>query len=272
MKENNQDNINPQNTADNSPRNVFGISTKEYKHLKIKLEEMQEKRKNKNLYVAFFALLCAILVGLYIYISIFNSENNIMTISISSLTGFFFGTVLFVLYNMYYELRQSSVQHSILVYEANHIKGSMKEDIFENSINMSYKYLDQYYLQTREQAHRGFFVTLWVAVFGAILTAIGIIAMFLGHTDPSYITCASGVITEFISAVFFYLYNKTTASMSKYHNKLVLSQNISIALKVADSLPDQDKVTAKNLIITELLKDINNHLISLDPETDKEQS
>lgn len=52
--------------------------------------------------------------------------------------------------------------------------------------------------------------------------------------------------------------------MSRYHNKLVLSQNISIALKVADSLPTDDKVKAKNSIVNELLKDINTYLVKED--------
>lgn len=82
--------------------------------------------------------------------------------------------------------------------------------------------------------------------------------------EPSYITCASGLITEFIAAIFFYLYNKTIISMSKYHNKLVLSHNISIALKVADTLPEEDKAKSKNLIISQLLKDINSYLIKND--------
>lgn len=47
--------------------------------------------------------------------------------------------------------------------------------------------------------------------------------------------------------------------MSKYHNKLVLSHNISIALKVADTLPEEDKTKNKNLIISQLLKDINSY-------------
>lgn len=93
--------------------------------------------------------------------------------------------------------------------------------------------------------------------------------MFLEKVEPSYITCASGVITEFISAIFFYLYNKTVTSMSKYHNKLVLSQNISIALKVADTLPDSDKTKAKNTIIDELLKDVNSYLTKSDTENKK---
>lgn len=57
--------------------------------------------------------------------------------------------------------------------------------------------------------------------------------------------------------------------MSKYHNKLVLSHNISIALKVADTLPPEDKVKSKNLIILELLKDMNSHLIRSDSEGTK---
>lgn len=165
---------------------------------------------------------------------------------------------------IYRQFTIEQLQENILSYEAKNIQDNIQEDIFENSIKMSYKYLDQYYLQTREQAQRGFFVTVCVSVFGAILIAAGIIAMFSGQTKPSYITCASGVITEFISAIFFYLYNKTIISMSKYHNKLVLSHNVSIALKVADSLSDKDKV--KERIISELIKDINSYLIRSDSD------
>ena len=57
--------------------------------------------------------------------------------------------------------------------------------------------------------------------------------------------------------------------MSDYHNKLVLSQNISIALKVADTLPDSDKTKAKNTIIDELLKDVNSYLTKSDVENKK---
>ena len=72
---------------------------------------------------------------------------------------------------------------------------------------MSYKYLDQYYLQTKQQAQKGFLATMLVAGFGALLIAGGVVAMYFGVVEPSYITCGAGVITEFVSAVFFYLYN-----------------------------------------------------------------
>ena len=89
--------------------------------------------------------------------------------------------------------------------------------------------------------------------------------MFFDEVAPSYITCAAGVITEFISAVFFYLYNKTVSSMSKYHNKLVISHNISTALKVAETLPESQQIEAKNLIVTQLLKDVNSHMTKQEP-------
>ena len=86
-------------------------------------------------------------------------------------------------------------------------KKNVDEDIYQNLIKISYKYLDEYYLQTRQQAQKGFFVTVYVAIVGAIIVAIGIVAMFFGKTTPAYVTTASGVVTEFIAAVFFYLYS-----------------------------------------------------------------
>lgn len=179
--------------------------------------------------------------------------------------------LLFIEYNRSLEKRYKRLLKKLTDSEKEKIKEKVDEDIFENSIKLSYKYLDEYYDQTRKQAQKGFYVTVFVAVFGAALISFGIIIMYKGNTKPAYVTCAAGVITEFISSVFFYLYNKTITSMSAYHNKLVLSQNISIALKVADSLPEKDRLKSKNIIIKELLKDINSYfIIPENSEKDKE--
>lgn len=241
------------------------LSQKEYKRLKARLEDTGRKRKGKKVYL--LSLCCSILTTLVSIVAFSDTlyfSLDFSTIIISILFGGLVGSFCIIYISLLYEMREGALRRKILEYEADNVQDEVIEDIFENSIKMSYKYLDQYYLQTREQAQRGFFVTVCVAVFGALLIFVGVIAMFLGRTQPSYITCASGVITEFIAAVFFYLYNKTVSSMSKYHNKLVLSQNVSIALKVADSLPAEDKVKTKNIIITELLKDINTYLIKND--------
>lgn len=243
-------------------------SKKEYKKLKIKLEDLH---KGKSRYSLLWGIIAIMLAGLIVVVigEKFNQATVwgiVCSILIIIFAGLFVGFYAY----LYFDLRESSLRREMLEYEAEDIKEEVQDDVFENSIKMSYKYLDQYYLQIREQAQKGFFVTVCVSVFGAILLGIGIVAMFLEKTEPSYITCASGVITEFIAAIFFYLYNKTNLSMSKYHNKLVLSQNISIALKVADTLPSEDKTKNKNKIIEELLKDINSYLIKSDSENNKE--
>lgn len=161
------------------------------------------------------------------------------------------------------EFRKTRYRRELIEEEIDDISSDDEEDLLKNSLQMSYKYLDQYYLQTREQAQKGFFVTITVSICGAIIIGIGIIAMFVGKGNAAYITAASGVITEFIAAVFFYLYNKTIQSMGTYHNKLVLSQNIAFALKISDSLSDDIKNESKKSIIEELIKDINNHINSV---------
>lgn len=241
---------------------------REYRKLKIKLEDLHNR---KNRYSLLFGIFTAVLVGIifFLYLGIDSYQITFFKVVCSVIVSVFIGICTAIYAYMTLDLKENTIRRKMLEYEAEDIKEEVQEDVFENSIKMSYKYLDQYYLQTREQAQKGFFVTVCVSVFGAILLGVGIVAMFLEKTEPSYVTCASGVITEFIAAIFFYLYNKTVMSMSKYHNKLVLSQNISIALKVSDSLPDEDKTKSKNMIIEELLKDINSYLINSDSEGSK---
>ena len=105
-------------------------------------------------------------------------------------------------------------------------------------------------------------ITVAVSIMGAIVITIGIGSMFFGKTIPAYVTIASGVLTEFIATIFFYLYNRTISSMSDYHNKLVLSQNVSIALKIAGSLSDESGTKVKEHIVEELMNDINIHIYS----------
>lgn len=242
---------------------------KEYRILQHKLNNWGNGRKRK------YVLLTGVFFGIVTYrdfdVAVIAEKYRGTTIGyiFPVILCCFMGIVSAFIVSSAIEYYKNSIRTKIMEYEVYYIQDKVQDDVFENSIKMSYKYLDQYYLQTREQAHKGFFVTVCVSIFGAILIGVGIMAMFLEKIEPSYITCASGVLTEFIAAIFFYLYNKTVVSMSKYHNKLVLSHNISIALKVADTLPDDDKTDSKKIIISELLKDINAYLIKSDSEDDK---
>ncbi|MBQ9618590.1 MAG: hypothetical protein IJR48_09520 [Oscillibacter sp.] len=57
--------------------------------------------------------------------------------------------------------------------------------------------------------------------------------------------------------------------MNSYHDKLVLSQNIAFALRVADSLSEDKKDAAKLEIIKELMKDVNAQMMKSDTDADE---
>jgi hypothetical protein len=45
--------------------------------------------------------------------------------------------------------------------------------------------------------------------------------------------------------------------MASYHQKLVITQNISLGLKITNELPEKDRVQAQLALIGALTKDVN---------------
>lgn len=135
-----------------------------------------------------------------------------------------------------------------------------KGDFFTTLIRINFRYIDKYYLQTQVQADKSFYLSAAAAIVSLVMILAGIGMMFLGKTNSAILTTASGVLGEFIASVFFFLYNRTVSEMSKYHQKLVLTQNISLALKMAEQLPESEKPTAQLTLINCLSKDINMYL------------
>jgi hypothetical protein len=140
------------------------------------------------------------------------------------------------------------------------LQEDLEKNFFTNLVKINFKYLDKYYLQTQEQGDRSFLLCLIAALIGLSIITAGIVMMFFDKVKPAYITTGAGVLAEFIAAVFFYLYNQTVIRMSEYHQKLVLTQNIAIALKITDDLPAPQRVDAQIGLIQALTKDVNNLL------------
>ena len=245
------------------------LKANEENRLKSLLKAAENKGKNKTrkilvFLVVFASVLCFTCFYCWYTSSYWSSQREVTVgnIVIALLVASFLGLISILMLQYLDECKIETLKSQLIGLGIEDAKKNIDEDIYQNLIKISYKYLDEYYLQTRQQAQKGFFVTVCVAIAGAIIVAIGIIAMFFGKTTPAYVTTASGVVTEFIAAVFFYLYNKTIASMSDYHNKLVLSQNVSIALKITESMSKEQGEKIKEHIVEELMKDINTYIHS----------
>lgn len=147
---------------------------------------------------------------------------------------------------------------------AEKLKDSISDDFFNKIIEINFKYLDQYYMQTQQQAYKSFSMCVGAAIVGFAVIIVGLVMMFVNpdKVQLAYVTTGAGIISEFIAAVFFYLYNRTVVKMSQYHQKLVITQNISLALKTADELKGSQEKREKSLeiIIDRLTQDVNKHL------------
>ena len=144
--------------------------------------------------------------------------------------------------------------------QADQLQENLEQDFFTKLVKINFKYLDKYYLQTQVQADKSFLLSSIAAAVGLFILVAGIIMMFKGQTEPAIVTAAAGAFSEFIAAVFFYLYSKTVLEMGKYHQKLVLTQNIGLSLKISEDLPDDDRVEVQKKLIESLTADINKYL------------
>ena len=137
------------------------------------------------------------------------------------------------------------------------LQESIDQDFFNTLVKINFKYIDKYYLQTQIQANKAFLMSAIAGFFGMIIIAAGIVQMYRGRLEPAYVTTAAGVISEFIAAVFFYLYNKTVLRMADYHRKLVLTQNVGLALRITQDMPEADRLQAQKQLVDRLSFDVN---------------
>src|SRR5262249_42250996 len=127
---------------------------------------------------------------------------------------------------------------------------------------INFKYIDKYYYQTQVQANKSFLLSAAAAVVSLGVVIAGIAMLYRADVGSAkqwagVIATIAGVLGQFISAVFFYLYNTTIAKMSEYHQKLVLTQNLSLALKITEELQGDARVGAQLRLVDYLAADIN---------------
>jgi hypothetical protein len=66
----------------------------------------------------------------------------------------------------------------------------------------------------------------------------------------SFVATASGVVVEFISGVFFYLYNRTVRQLKDYHDSLLDVQNILLSFRIVE----QSEATERGNLLAQILR------------------
>ena len=97
---------------------------------------------------------------------------------------------------------------------------------------------------------KSFVVSIAMGIAGFLLICFGLVS----RQNTSTVAAGSGVITEFIAAVFFYLYNRTIRQMKDYHDTLISVQNVLLAFKMLDEINnDSEKARMIGLMLSHLV-------------------
>lgn len=136
------------------------------------------------------------------------------------------------------------------------------DDVFKYMLLLNSSALEEYITQTRLQAEQSFYLSKIVAIvgFGVLLLGItiGIYSTFIGkgNLEAAYLSAIAGIIIEFISGVFFYLYNKTLQQLNLFHNKLISSQFVAMSFMANSLIIDETKRDESKIDLTKILMSI----------------
>jgi hypothetical protein len=117
---------------------------------------------------------------------------------------------------------------------------------FDSLVRINVDNLAAYYALVKVHTDKSFMVSIVVGCIGFILIIAGLILGFIDSVNAkaiSYLAAGSGILTEFIAGIFFYLYNRTVRQMKEYHDSLLNVQNILLSFKiVGDTKDEKEKV------------------------------
>lgn len=129
--------------------------------------------------------------------------------------------------------------------------GDTSSDKIKPSWDTAQQTLELYYKRNLAQVNLIFNLSVIVMVMGFLLITFGVGMTFFSSENKEtlgIITCASGVITEFIGATFIFLYKSTISQSLEYTKKLDKLTSVGVAIKILDTINTENSYDPKSII------------------------
>lgn len=133
-------------------------------------------------------------------------------------------------------------------------------EVFKYMLLLNCLECQTYVTEIQLQAHQSFRWSTYAGIAGFILVSMSLMAAFTAHMlgrtglEITLLSGLAGVLTTFISTIFFYLYNRTLHRMDDFHVQLRETQKLIVSLFLNGlEAHSEDKVTGTNQIIEFLL-------------------
>lgn len=83
---------------------------------------------------------------------------------------------------------------------------------------------------------------------------MGVALLFAGREGVGpYLTVIAGVLTEFVGAGFFALYNKNLKQLNVFYDKLIKHKDTVFAISLSNQFPEPEKLRLYSAIVGSLL-------------------
>jgi hypothetical protein len=114
--------------------------------------------------------------------------------------------------------------------------------------------LQRYYEINLSHARWSFWASLGSVIVG-LLTLLGGVFMLYSKSsiEPGVVSTIAGVLSEFIAASFFYLYNKNLQQLNYFYEKLIKFQDTYWAMGLVGHLPENQRADMYKTIISNLI-------------------
>lgn len=132
------------------------------------------------------------------------------------------------------------------------IEQAHRDDYYASLVKLNIDNLQRNYELVRIHSNRSFMTSIAVATAGFTLIGIGlVVGVFHSKNLPvTYVSAGAGVVTTFISSMFFVMYSKTVTQMKGYHDSLLNVQDVLLAFKVVQ---DASNPATREMMMTSLL-------------------
>lgn len=124
---------------------------------------------------------------------------------------------------------------------------NIEKDDVKGTAASQIELLSRFYDLSLSQAQRSFRWALIASIVGLGFFIIAIAFMIGSNKDIANVALIGGGIIQFISAVNFYIYNKTLSQLTLFQGRLETTQRFLLANSLTESLSDEyrDKTRAK---------------------------
>jgi hypothetical protein len=114
--------------------------------------------------------------------------------------------------------------------------------------------LQNYYEVNLSHAKWSFWASLASVGVGMIVLLVGVSMLFIKDApDAGVVATSAGVLSEFISATLFYLYNKNLKQLNFFYEKLIKFQDTYWAMGLVNHLPEDERPEMLKTIISNLI-------------------